>query len=282
MSPVSLLTRRHFLALAATLLAACGDSNGPTGPDADDARVLAHLTVTGSPEATGGATWVYRDTVDGVVYDLSGVLLKPTGAGPFPAVIVSHGFGGSAAGYSRSVGTTMVRWGAVVIATNYTHAVNAPAGAPGGIAEPGASEANVLRARRLVDILDALGYADMDRLAAHGHSMGAFVTTALAARNPSLLRVASHTAGGVRVDLLTGAAPTETEARAIRTPYQMHHGSADVVVALAADQRLDAALQAAGTAHELHVYAGAAHNDVALDATVLDRVRAWYTQHGLF
>jgi dienelactone hydrolase len=276
-----LLTRRRFLVLAAFALAACSDATGPT-PGSDRARVLAHLAVTGSPEAAAGATWAYRDTVDGVVYDLTGVLFKPAGSGPFPAVIVSHGFGGSAAGYSRSVGTTMVRWGAVVVATNYTHAVNAPAGAPGTIAEPGASDANVLRARRLVVILDALGYVDMSRVAAHGHSMGAFVTTALAARHPSLLRVASHTAGGVRVDLLTGAAPTETEARAIRAPYQMHHGSADVVVSLTADQRLDAALQAVGTAHELHVYAGAAHNDVALDATVLDRVRSWYTKHGLF
>lgn len=260
----------------------CG-ANDPSAPDAGEApaRVLAHLVVSGNPESTTGATWVYRDTVDGVVYDLSGVLLKPAGSGLYPAVIVSHGFGGTAAGYSRSVGTTVVRWGAVAIAVNYTHAV-VSGGSPGGTSDFGASVANVQRARRLVEILRALGYVDMTRIGAHGHSMGAFVTTAFAASHPDLLRVASHTAGGVRPDGVAGPAPPETQGATIRTPYQMHHGDQDVVVSLASDQRLDAVLSARGTPRELHVYPGAAHNDVAFDATVLDRVRSWYARHGMF
>lgn len=268
-------------AVAFAAVTACDSS--PTEPGASDSeRVLAHLVVSGSPESSTGATWTYRDTVDGVVYDLSGVLFKPAGSGPFPAIIVSHGFGGSAANYSRNVGTTMVRWGAVVIATNYTHAGNAPAGAPGGTTEPGASAANVQRARRLAELLRALDYVDMTRLAAHGHSMGAFVTTAVAATHPDLLRAASHTAGGVRVDAVTGPAPSESQGRAIRTPYQMHHGDRDVVVALTADERLRGLLASTGTTHELHVYPGGDHDDVAFDAVVLERVRAWYARHGVF
>jgi dienelactone hydrolase len=274
---------RSLLRLVAAALLGCGDSNpAAPGPGSESERVLAHLTVSGSPEAEGGATWIYRDTVDGVAYDMSGVLLKPPGTGPFPAVIVSHGFGGSAANYSRNVGRTMVGWGAVVIATNYTHAANGPAGAPGSTAELGASAANVRRARRLAELLRALGYVDMTRVAAHGHSMGAFVTTALAATHPELLRAASHTAGGVSAGATPGPIPTEAQGQAIRTPYQIHHGDRDFVVALAADQRLSAILVAAGTTHELHVYAGSDHNDVAFSAAVLDRVRLWYARHGVF
>ena len=273
---------RRLAITAAAIAAACGDSS-PSAPSVSESeRVLAHLAISGSPEAATGATWTYRDTVDGVVYDLSGVLLKPTGAGPFPAIIVSHGFGGSATNYARNVGTTMVRWGAVVIATNYTHAGSGPVGAPGGVTELGASAANVQRARRLAEVLRALGYVDMTRLAAHGHSMGAFVTTALAATHPTLLRAASHTAGGVRSDATTGPAPSESQGSAIRTPYQAHHGDRDGVVALTADQRLSSVLTAAGTIHELHIYPGADHDDVAFNAIVLERVRAWYARHGLF
>ena len=271
-----------LLAIGVAMATACTDSS-PSGPSLSESeRVLAHLVVSGSPESATGATWTYRDTVDGVIYDLTGVLLKPAGAGPFPAIIVSHGFGGSATNYSRNVGTTMVRWGAVVMATNYTHAGTGPVGAPGGVAELGASAVNVQRARRLAELLRALGYVDMTRLAAHGHSMGAFVTTAFAATHPSLLRAASHTAGGVRPDATPGPAPSESDGGAIRTPYQAHHGDRDAVVALSADQRLSTVLTAAGTTHELHVYPGADHDDVAFNATVLDRVRTWYARHGVF
>lgn len=122
----------------------------------------------------------------------------------------------------------------------------------------------------------------MSRVAAHGHSMGAFVTTAFAASHGDVLRAASHTAGGVRPDGGVGAAPTDAQGRAIRTPYQMHHGDWDGVVVLAMDERLRSALAAVGTTHELHVYPGADHDDVAFETIVLERVRAWYTRHGVF
>jgi dienelactone hydrolase len=275
------------LALVGLLAASFGCSSPdvtepPLGNDgAASASVLAHLAIAGDPTATNGATWTYRDTVDGVAYDLAGILLKPAGAGPFPAIVVSHGYGGSADNYSRNVGTTFRSWGAVVIATNYTHASGVPLGAPGSASDLGASDANVKRARRVVEILRALGYVDLQRLAAHGHSMGAFVTLALVSTHPTVFRAASHTAGGVRVDGVVGAAPSESQGRAVRTPYQMHHGDQDAVVALAADQRFDALLGETGTLHELNVYAGYDHAEIASDPTVLARIRAWYVARGV-
>ena len=107
--------------------------------------------------------------------------------------------------------------------------------------------------------------------------MGAFVTTALVGAYPTDFRVASHTAGGVRLaGIITGPAPSEAQARAIRTPYQLHHGDQDTVVPIAQDQRLDSVLQASGVAHEFHVYPGVDHTEVATSPAVLARIRTWY------
>jgi dienelactone hydrolase len=218
----------------------------------------------------------------GVVYDLQGILFRPAGSGPFPAVILSHGAGGNANGYSRTVARTMVTWGLAVIATNYTHAGNAPVGSPGTAADPGASAANITRARQLVELLRSLGYVDMNRIALHGHSMGAFVTAGVLAAHPDLFRAASHTAGGARPDTVSGPAPSESQVVSIRTPYQLHHGDSDSVVALSSDQRLAGILVARGVIHELHVYAGADHDDMSQNVVMFDRVRAWYTSKGIF
>lgn len=268
-------------------VASCGGDSQPTAPtpasSAPPATATAAFSLQGDPESPQGATWTYRGTLDGVAFDLQGILLKPGGAGPFPAVIISHGAGGSAANYSRGVGVEMVRWGLVCIATNYTHASGVPVGAPGTAAasDTGASQANVQRAYAAHQLLGQLGYVDMTRVAAHGHSMGAFVTAALAGAYPTSLRAASHTAGGARPDGAPGFAPMDAQVRTIRTPYQMHHGDQDVVVALSLDQRLDGILQSSGVIRELFVYPGADHDDVSRDATMLARVRAWYTTHGV-
>lgn len=258
----------------------CGDSKPATQPS--PANPPAGFSLAGDPTSANGATWTFQATTGGVTYDLQGILLKPAGSGTFPAAIVSHGAGGSSNGYSRTIARTMVAWGLVVIATNYTHAGNAPVGSPGTAAEPGASAANIARARQLVELLRGLGYVDMNRIALHGHSMGAFVTAGVLGAYPDVFRVASHTAGGTRPDSVPGAAPSDSQAATIRTPYQLHHGDSDNVVALLSDQRLATVLLSHGVVHELHVYLGADHDDMSQNAVMLDRVRAWYTSKGIF
>jgi dipeptidyl aminopeptidase/acylaminoacyl peptidase len=235
------------------------------------------FVLQGDPESAQGATWTYRGSLDGVTFDLQGILLKPTGAGPFGAVIISHGAGGNVGALPRTLAIEMRRWGLVGIATNYTHSAGVPIGAPGTANDPGASEANVLRGHAVREILRTLGYVDQSRVAAHGHSMGAFVTTALVATYPADFRVASHTAGGIKLPgIIFGPAPSEAQARAIRTPYQLHHGDLDEVVPIAQEQRLDTVLQGIGVVHEFHVYPGVDHTEVATSPTVLARIRTWY------
>lgn len=234
----------------------------------------------GDPESAQGATWTYRGVIDGVTFDLQGILLKPAGAGPFGAVIISHGAGGNVSALPRTIAIEMRRWGLVGIATNYTHSAGVPIGAPGTANDPGATEANIQRAHAVREILRTLSYVDQTKVAAHGHSMGAFVTTALVATYPNDFRVASHTAGGIRLQgIIAGPAPSESQARLIRTPYQLHHGDQDEVVPIAQDQRLDAILQANPVAHEFYVYAGADHDDVSRSPTVLARIRMWYSAY---
>ncbi|HEY2825560.1 MAG TPA: prolyl oligopeptidase family serine peptidase [Gemmatimonadales bacterium] len=249
------------------------------------ARVVADtgFVLSGEAESPQGATWTFRDTVGGVWYDLSGVLLKPKGSGPFPAVILSHGFEGNAALFSRIMGPVMVGWGLVVIAPNYTHASGVPIGAPGGASEPGASEANVLRAHMTYALLARLGYVDLSRVALHGHSMGAYLGVAVAGTFPRDFRVASQTGGGIRPDRVrAGPAPTAEQARGIRTPFQMHHGESDATVPVDYDVRFAQVLSGLGVEHQLHTYPGKGHLQVRADPVVLSRIHDWYAAHGMF
>ena len=262
--------------LLSTTLACGANSNITTSPGTD-------FVVTGNPESPSGASWTYKGTVDGTTYDLSGVLYKPPGAGSFPAVILSHGSDGSAGFFASLVAPTMVHWGLVCIATNYTHSSGVPIGAPGDASQPGASQANVLRAHMTFELLRRLGYVDMSRVALHGHSMGAYLDVATAGAYPADFRVGSQTGGGVRPDfIVSGPAPSPTQARTIRIPFQMHHGDADATVPLSYDQRFDSLLTALGVEHQLFVYSGEDHLQVRTDATMFTRVRAWYTAHGMF
>jgi dienelactone hydrolase len=177
----------------------------------------------------------------------------------------------------------MRKWGLVSIATNYTHARGVRIGMPGTLMDQGASAANAVRAHAAVTVLARLGYVDVRRVAAHGHSMGAFVTTAFVAAYPGDVRVASHTAGGVLflglIPLEGVPAPNEAEARRIHTPYQWHHGLRDFAVPFFLDQRFGSVL---GGPHEGYLYRRLRHAEVAEDVTVLKRIKAWYTAHDLF
>jgi dienelactone hydrolase len=243
------------------------------------------FTVTGDPTAPNGARWTYQSTDGGVVYDLTGVLFVPPGPplggrAHHPAVILSHGSGGSANGYSSGIARTMVGWGLVCIAANLTHAGNAPIGSPGLATERGASHANALRIRKCRDLLQALGNVDLRRVAVHGNSMGAFATGAVIGTFPGDFLVASQTSGGMS-DQPGSFATTRAQAQAIRIPFQLHHGDADTVVPLALAQSLAGVLAANPTVHELRVYPGFTHAQMSTDAGMLAAVRAWYVAHGL-
>lgn len=269
------------LPLAAAVLLGAALLGVTTSPVAAATQAQAQcgaFVVTGDPRSAEGATWTYRATDQGVAYVMEGVLFVPSGTGPFPAVVLSHGKGGTPRAYSSRIARTMVTWGLVGIGPMYTHAPDAEdqGNMPNG--PDGASPANVLRAHKARDLLSCVAGADLTRVAAHGHSMGAFVTGQLLGTYPTAYRAASHTAGGVSS---TGAATKPTAAQQIATPYQLHHGDHDQVVPLAMDQALNRILTDNGVPHQLRIYPGYDHQMIAYDATMLARVRVWYETHGV-
>lgn len=71
-----------------------------------------------------GTNWTYEQ--GDLKFD--GILMKPEGAGPFPAVLISHGLGGTAESFGGQKAREMVAWGYVCIAPNYTHSAKNLAG----------------------------------------------------------------------------------------------------------------------------------------------------------
>lgn len=240
-----------------------------------------------APSDTGlqwdGDRWTYRKEGQTV----SGILLKPQGKGPFPAILISHGRGGSAENFGRDKGREMVKWGYICIAPDYTH--GAAAGLRGGGPMPsvpgtssdfGASAENLRRARVCLDILRGMPEVDGSRLFAYGHSMGGFVTIGLAAAEPRALRAAAITGSGV-APREGYPAPAEASARKIRAPFLMMHGSADTTVRPEQSASLKAALDAGRVPNERHVFEGEGHGiDRTRRDEVFRRVREWFDGSG--
>ncbi len=219
-----------------------------------------------------GERWTWREGE----FTMSGILLKPEGRGPFPAVLISHGLGGSAGSFGLQKAREMVRWGLVCLAPDYTHS-----GAGGDRAAFGASDENLRRARTCLDILRGLPEVDAGRLAAYGHSMGGFVTIGLAATHPEGLKAAAITGSGVAPQ--DGyAAPSAKTAERIRTPFLMLHGADDTTVRPEQSAALKQVLDRNGVANDRLIADGQGH---PIDQTMRDEVfrlvREWFEQHGV-
>lgn len=86
------ISRTLLLGLAT--FAGCAGGGSPSTKSGADS--LGTFRVNGDPAEPNGTAWTFTGTVAGVRYDLAGVLHKPSGAGPFPAVLLNHGSDGSA------------------------------------------------------------------------------------------------------------------------------------------------------------------------------------------
>lgn len=228
-----------------------------------------------------GERWTYRSGE----LSLRGILLKPDGPGPFPAVLISHGLGGSAQTFGLAKAREMVKWGLVCLACDYTHA-----GGPGGKKlDPqgperqtyGASEENLQRAAKCLDILASLPEVDGQKLCAYGHSMGGFVTIGLAAKEPSRLVAAAISGSGV-APREGFAAPSADAAAKIKTPFIIFHGSIDNTVRPAQSQSFQEILDKNGVAAERHVFAGINHPvDRDKAPEVFGLMRHWFAKYKL-
>jgi hypothetical protein len=69
--------------VAVAQLTACGAEHATAAGTGN--AIDTGFVITGNPESASGATWTFHGTVNGETYDPTGTLLKPHGAGPFPA-----------------------------------------------------------------------------------------------------------------------------------------------------------------------------------------------------
>jgi len=220
-----------------------------------------------------GDEWTWREGD----FVMNGILLKPEGKGPFPAVLVSHGMGGSAQSFGRQKARMLAKQGFVCIAPDYTH-TGGNRGAPA--TDAGARPENIRRARTCLDLLAKIPEVDAKQLYAYGHSMGGFVTIALAADQPHRLKAAAITGSGItpQDDM---AAPSTATAGKIRTPFLIFHGSTDTVVRPEQSAALEEILRQQNIPQQRIVFSGEGHN---IDQTQADKifpaVGEWFKKYG--
>ena len=295
---------RHLMQSSAPVKTGAATGPGGSGTTAVQSTLQtarqAELPATlGKKFELTGELWTYRDGE----FQMSGILLKPEGKGPFPAILISHGLGGSAGSFGLSKAREFVKWGLVCIAPTYTHtggamgwrpgvggkAAGAPKGggvpkAGGGTNQPanvGASDENLRRARTCVEILSSLPEVDAKRIAAYGHSMGGFVTIGLAAKFPDLLKAAAISGSGV-APRAGFPAPSVEAAEAIRTPFLMLHGDSDPVVRPEQSASLKTVLDRNKVPNDRCVFKGVGHPvDKDKSEEVFALIRQWFATHGV-
>jgi dienelactone hydrolase len=243
------------------------------GSLAGQAQSLPGFTLTGEQ-------WTYNPGDGGAV--ITGVLVKPSTNGPRAGVLISHGKGGTATGFSLPKAREMTNWGAVCIGPNYTHAgsaVNPPD-------NEGWCPENSRRARACLTILASLGYVDTNRIGAYGNSMGAFATAGLCGELGNQIRAAAITAGGTSGTTNVGyAAPATQEVQTMTAPFLMLHGTADTTVFPVQSANLQSVLTSNAVPNNRVLFDGIGHdlsNHPATEDTVFQLIRDWFTAWGLF
>ncbi|HUB97503.1 MAG TPA: dienelactone hydrolase family protein [Stellaceae bacterium] len=143
------------------------------------AMLLLLVAPASAQQAYTGAAAVIRSETDGAPQELPATLLRPNGAGPFPAIVILHDCSGLGA---RSSGAPM-RWGAVLAAEGYVVLIPdsfAPRGYPDGVctAPPSAQLQKTLPRVRAGDayaalaLLRSLPYVDGRHVGIMGGSHG--------------------------------------------------------------------------------------------------------------
>lgn len=237
----------------------------------------------------------YHVTYRGDGLTLSGIMNVPTGRGPFPAIVLAHGYIDpevytTGRGFERSQAYLAQR-GYVVVHVDYrNHATSSP--------DPRAELE--LRLGYTEDVINAalalrkarLPYVDLDRIGLLGRSMGGGVALNVAVVAPDLfdaivafapvssnvvdnynrwlVRRAERRAIAQRIARTYGSPKANPEFwrnvspvtffGRIAVPLQIHHGTADESVPVAWSRTTYAALEAAGADARLYIYPGEQHS----------------------
>ena len=253
-------------------------------------------------EAVTDAYTRYQVTYRSGNLTVSGVLLRPRGEGPFPGIVLNHGYIEPAIyvtgqGLAREQ-DALARAGFVVLHTDYRgHAASDPVGPVDRESRLGYTRDAV----NAVKALEKLPYVDRDRLAMLGRSMGGGITLNALVAHPGLVdaAVAYASVSSLFVENLRHfTVPNRPEAAQglydvfgtpqespdfyrelssrtyfdrITEPVLLHHGSNDETCPFPWARATQQALTRAGVDSRLEVYPGEMHSFIPQWQLSMDR-----------
>jgi dipeptidyl aminopeptidase/acylaminoacyl peptidase len=260
-------------------------------------------TLSSTPQYTSYAIAYVSDGLR-----ITGYLNVPRGEGPFPVLLINHGYVpptgyiAVVSNYTKREGDYFATRGYLTAGSDYRGHGNNPGTAAGGHLEP----AYVVDALNLLATLKQHPQADPQRIGVWGHSMGGSIAERMMVVSKDV--DATVIWAGVSADAgdawrygLRHRPERELRERYghpdddpglyrrmssrayladIAGPVQIHHGTADESVPYAHGAELALRLAGAGKAHELFTYSGAPHNWFgATWNTALGRSLAFFDAH---
>lgn len=243
-------------------------------------------------------------TSDGLT--VYGFMNTPKGAGPFPVVLVLHGYVNPRAyrtptTYTQRYADALARAGFLVIHPDYRGHGRSEGEAEGS--------SNLFRTGYAIDVLNLIAHAGRLHNAApgaiglFGHSMGGGIALRAAVVNPNVKAIVLYgsMSGDERLNVdrikrvFRGVAympeddvPLElwddispiTYLRDLRAAVEIHHGERDPQVPVAWSRDVNAQLSALGKTTALYEYPGAGHSLHGRDyATMMERVTRFFSAH---
>jgi len=232
------------------------------------ATVAAALTLRNSPEAPAQTKQAETRVLDDstiqhgrVVFKHNGVetidgyLARPKAEGVYPAVLVIAG-NRITEEYIPNTCAALAVAGFVGLAPNIFHTLPDTARTP---AESRAATINHIDSDVLEDVdigadyLRGQSFVKRDTMGVLGFCYGGRMAMDYGARSRQIDAVVAFHPGATRIE----------EVKRLKSPVQIHHGTADQAVALAESQRLVKELKGQHTPVELFTYEGAGHGFLA-------------------
>jgi len=200
---------------------------------------------------------------------INGYIIKPEGRGLFPAVVVNHGGYASSSNFGIGVGKVLAKKGYVAIACDYTHKELKRYGLRGPRIGwgAGASEENIFRALKNIEILKGLEYVDRNKILMLGNSMGGFLTVGVIQKSVSIKAAVIIVAGIKNGNPQNSAdraieviSPPEELVGDISCPLLLLNGADDEKVNIKYPKHFKSLLNRYNKKSQLIIYPGVGHD----------------------